>query len=171
MRYFLCPRIPFFALETNFGHFVVSFSHRLRESLWSDVWHSPGCWDDTYANTGIDQFLVLHRTVSTDSVWIPNIFISVACYPKTVDVPQWPRWNTHVDAAGSRCHNEWRGDFDDSKTFQGNSGIPNFKTQELSYWRRRASKPQQHRHRYLFKSGETVTYYRAYSMWPFSTSA
>ena len=84
----------------------------------------------------------------------------------TVDVPQWPRWNTHVDAAISR-HHERRGDVDDTTTFQGHSGIPNFKTGDLQYWRQRACKPLQHRHWYLFKPDKTVKYCRVYLIRPF----
>ena len=75
----------------------------------------------------------------------------------TVDVPQWPRWNTHVDAAISRYH-EQRGDVDDTTTFQGHSGIPHFKTEDLSYWHQRACKPLDHRDWYLFKPGKAVKY-------------
>jgi hypothetical protein len=87
----------------------------------------------------------------------------------TVAIPQWPRWNKHVDAAISRYH-EQRRDADETTTFQGHSGIPNFKNEDFSYWRQRACKPLQHRHWHLFKPGKTVKYCRVYLIGPFCTS-
>lgn len=57
-------------------------------------------------------------------------------------------------------HYEWRGEVDDSMTFTSHYSVQNFKTEELSYWRRCACTSIQHRRYDPFKCDKTFKYNR-----------
>ena len=74
MRYFLCPRKPFSALETNFGHFCRFVFAPVEWIIAIRRMTVPGCCENTYL-----EYASTRTTISFKVIDISCIICNVCC--------------------------------------------------------------------------------------------